>query len=63
MMGFLQISKQQKRIMKTWYPLAASWLLMGIEMPMITAVMARLANPEISLATHGGIVFPLAVVL
>jgi len=56
MMGFLQISKQQKRIMKSLYPLAASWLLMGIEMPMITAVMARLANPEISLATHGGIV-------
>ncbi|MDO9086548.1 MAG: hypothetical protein Q7U53_10110 [Anaerolineaceae bacterium] len=63
MMGFLQISKQQKRIIKTWYPLAASWLLMGIEMPVITAVMARLANPEISLATHGGIVFPLALII
>jgi hypothetical protein len=63
MMEFLQISKQQKKIIKTWYPLAASWLLMGIEMPMIAAVMARLANPEISLATHGGIVFPLALLI
>ncbi len=32
-------------------------------MPAITAVMARLANPEISLATHGGIVFPLALII
>lgn len=57
------ISAQQKRIIKIWFPLAASWLLMGIEMPVISAVMARLANPEISLATHGGIVFPLALII
>ncbi len=57
------ISAQQKRIIKIWFPLAASWLLMGVEMPVISAVMARLTNPEISLATHGGIVFPLALII
>ena len=36
---------------------------MGVEMPFITAVLARLENPEISLATHGGIVFPLALII
>ncbi len=36
---------------------------MGVEMPVISAVMARLANSEISLATHGGIVFPLAMII
>jgi len=56
-------SSQQKKIIKVWFPLAASWLLMGVEMPAITAVMARLANPEISLATHGGIVFPMALII
>lgn len=59
----LGISTQQKEIFKIWFPLAAAWLLMGVEMPIITAVMARLANPEISLATHGGIVFPLALII
>lgn len=59
----LNFSKQQKKIFLTWLPLAASWLLMGVEMPVITAVMARLQNPEISLATHGGIVFPLALII
>ncbi len=59
----LGVSSQQKKIFKTWFPLAAAWLLMGVEMPVITAVMARLANPEISLATHGGIVFPLALII
>ncbi len=49
--------------MRTWLPLAASWLLMGIEMPAITAVMARLAHPEISLATHGGVVFPISLII
>lgn len=63
MMKLFSMSIQQKKIIKIWFPLAASWLLMGIEMPMITAVMARLANPEISLATHGGIVFPLALII
>jgi hypothetical protein len=50
-----------RRIVKTWWPLAASWLLMGLEGPAISAVIARLANPKINLAAYGGVVFPLAL--
>lgn len=34
---------------------------MGLEGPAISAVIARLANPEINLAAYGGVVFPLAL--
>jgi hypothetical protein len=52
-----------KRIFHTWWPLAASWLLMGVELPAISAVVARLANPEINLAAYGGVIFPLALII
>lgn len=52
-----------QRIFKTWWPLAASWMLMGAEMPVISAVVARLAYPEVNLAAYGGIVFPLALII
>lgn len=51
------------RIIRTWWPLAASWLLMGIELPALSAVVARLANPEINLAAYGGVVFPIALII
>ena len=51
------------RIFKVWIPLAASWLLMGMELPVLSAVVARLAEPEINLAAYGGIVFPLALII
>jgi len=52
-----------KRIVSTWWPLAASWVLMGAELPALSAVVARLPNPEINLAAYGGIVFPLALII
>src|SRR4030065_2480220 len=52
-----------RRIFHTWWPLAASWLLMSIDFPAISAVVARLANPEINLASYGGIIFPLALII
>ena len=52
-----------KRIFKVWWPLAASWLLMGMELPVLSAFVARLAHPEINLAAYGGIVFPLALII
>ena len=33
-------------VCKTWFPLALSWLMMGIELPLLSAVVARLANPS-----------------
>ena len=56
-------SLSYRRILNTWWPLAASWLLMGVELPALSAVMARLPNPEINLAAYGGIVFPLALII
>ena len=49
------------RILRTWWPLAVSWLLMGLEGPLLSLVVARLADPEIQLAAYGGVVFPLAM--
>ena len=36
---------------------------MGIELPALSAVVARLANPVINLAAYGGVVFPLALII
>lgn len=52
-----------RRILHTWWPLAASWLLMAAELPALSAVVARLANPEINLAAYGGVVFPLSLIV
>lgn len=52
-----------RRVFGTWWPLAASWALMGIELPIVSAVMARLMNPEVSLAAYGGFVFPVALII
>ncbi len=50
-------------ILKTWWPLAASWLLMALELPAINIVVTRLAHPEIHLAAYGSVVFPLALLV
>jgi hypothetical protein len=52
-----------RRIFNTWWPLAFSWLLMGAELPVLSAVVARLPNPEVNLAAYGGIVFSLALIV
>ena len=52
-----------KRIIHMWMPLAMSWALMAAEGPLVSAAMARLADPEINLAAYGGIVWPLALII
>jgi hypothetical protein len=52
-----------RKIFATWWPLAASWILMSLELPALSAVIARLPNPDINLAAYGGVVFPLALIL
>lgn len=54
---------QLREIFKIWWPLAASWMLMGLELPALSAVVARLQNPDINLAAYGGVVFPLALII
>ena len=53
----------QKKIFNTWWPLAMSWLLMALELPALSAVIARLEDPEIHLAAYGGVVFPIALII
>ncbi len=52
-----------KTIYATWWPLALSWFLMALELPALSAIVARLAEPKINLAAYGGIVFPLALII
>ncbi len=52
-----------RRIYDTWWPLAFSWLLMSVEIPALSAVVARLTDPAINLAAYGGIVYPLALII
>jgi hypothetical protein len=52
-----------RRVLRTWWPLAASWILMGLELPMVSAVLARLADPKVNLAAYGGVVFPLSMLI
>jgi hypothetical protein len=60
------ISKDQlplKQVIATWWPLAISWLLMSAEPALLTAVVARLANPTINLAAYGSVASPLIGIL
>jgi hypothetical protein len=50
-------------VLRLWWPLAGSWLLMSAELPLLTAVVARLPEPAINLAAYGGVVFPLALLI
>ncbi|MCH2137056.1 MAG: hypothetical protein MK101_10840 [Phycisphaerales bacterium] len=50
-------------VLSAWWPLALSWLLMGLEMPLIAAVVGRLPDDELMLAAFGGVVFPLALLI
>jgi hypothetical protein len=52
-----------RRIVRTWWPLAASWFFMAMELPIMSAVVARLPNPNINLAAWGGVVFPMALLI
>jgi hypothetical protein len=50
----------QKAIFLFWVPLAATWLMMAAEGPFLTAVIARLHEPQNNLAAWG-VAFVLAV--
>jgi len=52
-----------REVVRAWAPLAGSWLLMGLELPTVSAVMARLPASTVSLAAYGGVVFPVALLV
>ena len=57
----LKNSLSQKLIFKFWLPLAATWLMMSVEGPFLSALIARLAEPKYNLAAYG-IAFSLALI-
>ena len=52
-----------RSVFSVWWPLATSWIFMGLELPSVSAAIARLPNPTISLAAYGGVIFPLALLI
>jgi hypothetical protein len=66
-MLFYQLMKIENRVLTYkkififWYPLAASWLMMGLEGPFLAAIIARLAAPKYNLAAFG-VAFSFAMV-
>ncbi|MCX4239786.1 hypothetical protein [Paraliomyxa miuraensis] len=54
---------QLRRVITTWWPLALSWGMMGLEQPLVSAAVARLPDPAVQLAAWGSFAFPLALVV
>lgn len=52
-----------RRITQLWWPLALSWLLMAVELPIVTAVIARLPAEEPNLAALGTLVYPISLLM
>ena len=42
-----------KKIFLFWAPLSATWLMMAAEGPFLSAIIARMLNPEFNLAAYG----------
>lgn len=47
------LRRKQKEILLTWLPLAAMWIFMAVELPAISAVIARMSGSKIQLAAFG----------
>lgn len=51
-----------KKIFVFWVPLAATWLMMSVEGPFLSALIARLKEPEYNLAAYG-VAFSFALII
>ena len=51
-----------KKIFVFWMPLAATWLMMSVEGPFLTALIARLGEPKYNLAAYG-VAFSFALII
>jgi len=52
-----------RQVLRLWWPLASSWLLMGIELPLLAVAMTRMPGGEVHLAALGALVYPLSVLI
>ena len=50
------------KIFYFWIPLAATWLMMSVEGPFLSALIARLSEPEYNLAAYG-VAFSFALII
>lgn len=53
----------RRQVFRLWFPLAASWALMGAEGPLFTYFVAHLPEQKVNLAAFGSITFPVALVV
>ena len=51
-----------KKIFVFWMPLAATWLMMSVEGPFLSALIARLSEPKYNLAAYG-VAFSFALII
>jgi len=51
-----------KKILNFWFPLSATWMMMAVEGPFLTALIARLPEPVYNLAAYG-VAFAIALIL
>ncbi|GAB4286895.1 MAG: hypothetical protein Kow0098_02660 [Ignavibacteriaceae bacterium] len=51
-----------KKIFYFWLPLAATWLMMSVEGPFLSALIARLSEPKFNLAAYG-VAFSFALIV
>ncbi len=51
-----------RTVFRFWYPLALTWLMMAIEGPFVSAVIARMPEPKYQLAAYG-VAFALALIV
>ena len=52
----------QRSIFRLWSPLAATWLMMAVEGPLLAAIVARLPDPKFNLAAYG-VAFSIALII
>ncbi|HJO05181.1 MAG TPA: hypothetical protein QGG47_14535 [Acidobacteriota bacterium] len=62
-MSRMQTGLTGRTIATTWWPLALSWLFMALELPVVSAGLARLPDPEVQLAAYGGVVMALLLLV
>jgi hypothetical protein len=43
----------RRDILRFWLPLEATWVMMALEAPLLSAIIARLAEPKFNLAAYG----------
>ena len=51
-----------KKIFVFWIPLAATWMMMATEGPLLSAIIARIADPKFNLAAYG-VAFSFALIV